>query len=208
MGVLTCLSKPFRPETVVEIFHQHLGIQEGKIRYRPEVIVAFEKCVKEVLNQYLGDDAVVSDRGTVLPSVLVTDVLSYLPLFGRNVFGSLVIRAERTFLEAIFNHLFGKEALGVSQEAIGDLGAELANQFGGALKLEFQKLNVNINIGLPNTVSGVVRSNYHFVSSSPYQFQIIWKDRAACVELALSDIRRVGSTFAENEEFVAFSISD
>lgn len=206
MGVLKCLSKPFRPESIVEIFHQHLGVQEGKIRYRPEIVRALELGVKDTLNQYLGQDFVLSDRGTVVPSALVTDVLSYLPLFGRNIFGSLVIRAERPFMDTVFNHLFGKEAHGLTQEAIGDLGAELANQCGGALKLELQKFNVNINIGLPNTVSGVVRSNYHFVSSSPYQFQVVWKEHTACFELALSDIKRMGASVIENESFVAFTI--
>lgn len=186
LGVLACLSKPVEAERIVELLSHSLGATRLAQKYNSILVNCATDAVKETMPNYVGEDAVTTERGVVVSSAVVHDVISYIPIFGPHLFGSLVMRSERRFLEDILNRLFGQSAAGITLEAIGDLGAEINNQLCGNLRKLLWAKNIDIILGMPNTAFGVARSHYHFVANTPLQFQVLWKGSHCKIEFAMA----------------------
>lgn len=155
LGIVDLVVKPFSTDAV----HQKLETkfesdQKDPKTYDVRVINCFLSAVQEILQFYLETPPALGKPVIKIGTKCKGYVSGVIGLSGDGIVGSSSITFERALLHVLAKKVFMDPEITLTEEICGDLAGELCNQICGKVKVNFAKLGIRINIGLPEVVIG------------------------------------------------------
>ena len=142
--------------------------------YDPRLVLSFVNAAKEVLEFYLEESPEVGEpevKTDLKTHGFVTGVIGFI---GQGIIGSNSISCNEDLINILAAKVFMDDNVEVDDLMAADLIGEMANQVIGKVKINFNKVGVKMNIGLPEVIVGrdhmVVHKSENPVISIPIKY--------------------------------------
>jgi len=167
LGIAEMVVKPFEPTNILHKLKSKFDMSdEGPKTYDVRIINGFLSSVLEVVTFYLETNPNLGKPFVKKGGKTTGYVSGLIGLSGNGVVGSTSLTFERPLLQALAKKVFMNPDIQLSDEIAGDLAGELCNQVCGKVKINFGKLGVKLNIGLPEVVIGEGHMIVHKANSA------------------------------------------
>ena len=165
LGVLHCLSKPFRSDELMSQLEKAIFKVDEPIGYHPEVVEVFTSSMKKIFKFYLGDTPIMGQTQIRRERRSKAEFSAILPIFGRRLYGSISLSWDQAlsnyFAVSVLNKVDGELTGRLRMEVI----AETLKQIGQEAKTQFESKDLFISLGLPEVYRGVEHKLLHKVNT-------------------------------------------
>ena len=193
------IKKPLPPSELFESVDQEMA-RSYKNLYTQEVIKMVTGVGTEVINSIFG----IKDCEVVAPfikkaQVSYGDFSSMIPLFGREIYGSIAVSMERGNVERAISNFVGDASDVVRESMIIDYIIEIANQLAGRLKTSLKRSGIHTNIGLAKPYVGAGQQVNHLVAGPVLCVPIMLGEDTCFTEYCFGQL-------AESERTTSFNV--
>jgi CheY-like chemotaxis protein len=190
MGIASVILKPFAVQTAVDRVIEKCNqvtqtAAKATVTYDASLIKAVAAAMRDVLQFYLGEGVDVGKPYIKASQAAKGYFSAIISLNQGQAMGSVAFTCNAQFLKKLATGIFGESFTVQSEELVFDLGGELCNQISGKIKINLAKIDVYVNIGLPQIIVGDNREIVHSGKCPVIVIPMSNNEDSFCVEFAM-----------------------